>query len=114
MTVENSSSSEVKFLTFYSLLGNIFISRTSVPIVISEEGDDDDWTSRVVFKIGKGAWNQVYLFFCYISFENIICSLLLLNVGDLGHVTRISSPQVEEGDSRFLANEVLQEVNNAL
>uniref|UniRef100_A0ABK0LNG1 Wee1-like protein kinase n=1 Tax=Rattus norvegicus TaxID=10116 RepID=A0ABK0LNG1_RAT len=61
--------------------GNIFISRTSIPNAVSEEGDEDDWISnKVMFKIG-----------------------------DLGHVTRISSPQVEEGDSRFLANEVLQE-----
>ncbi|XP_059564850.1 wee1-like protein kinase isoform X6 [Myotis daubentonii] len=61
--------------------GNIFISRTSIPNAASEDGDEDEWISnKVIFKIG-----------------------------DLGHVTRISSPQVEEGDSRFLANEVLQE-----
>ncbi|CAG5957571.1 wee1-like protein kinase [Menidia menidia] len=58
---------------------NIFISRKTVGSC--EELDDDDGpTTSVIYKIG-----------------------------DLGHVTTANNPQVEEGDSRYLANEVLQE-----
>ncbi|KAG7214931.1 hypothetical protein INR49_005206 [Caranx melampygus] len=63
---------------------NIFIcQRLSTTAAVegeSEEEDDGSTSAGVIFKIG-----------------------------DLGHVTSTNSPQVEEGDSRFLAIEVLHE-----
>uniref|UniRef100_A0A3P9Q9E2 Wee1-like protein kinase n=1 Tax=Poecilia reticulata TaxID=8081 RepID=A0A3P9Q9E2_POERE len=78
----------LKFIHSYGLVhldikpSNIFIcQQPSAATGRESEGEDEEYsTARVLYKIG-----------------------------DLGHVTSVSRPRVEEGDSRFLAKEVLHE-----
>ncbi|XP_077372033.1 wee1-like protein kinase 2 isoform X1 [Festucalex cinctus] len=84
---------------------NIFICQRTVSSTAcereSEEEDEGSHPAGVVYKIGMEDDDEMT--------NGAFVTTGILNFCDLGHVTSTNNPQVEEGDSRFLAKEVLHE-----